>query len=256
MSSTLVQPMKRVQLYFALLLSAFAVFLNISFAYREKKIENSPPKITITSPLDKDHFSWNATIRYSIKIIDNEDGSSEYDEISGKEVLLEVCYLKDASNAKSYLAGKANVVMENKGLRLLKKSDCFTCHASKDKLIGPSFKLIAKRYPFNKYSLDRLTKKVISGSKGTWGTVAMPAHAANTTEEVREMISWILTNNSNPNISFYPGLEGAFLTKEKTLNTTGKEVLVLTASYTDHGEKNSNQNWKYVQHSVLLKAAN
>lgn len=256
MSSTLVQPKKRIQLYFVLLLSAFAVFLNISFVCREKKIENSPPKITITSPLDQDHFSWNATIRYAIKITDNEDGSSEYDEISGKEVLLEVCYLKDASIAKSYLAGKNNKVIENKGLRLLKKSDCFTCHASKDKLIGPSFELIAKRYPFNKSSLEHLSKKVISGGKDTWGPIAMPAHAANTIEEVREMISWILTNNSNPNISFYPGLEGAFHTKGKAPNATGKEVLVVTASYTDQGEKKSNQNRKFVQHSVLLKATN
>ena len=84
----------------------------------------------------------------------------------------------------------------------------------------------------------------------------MPAHAANTIEEVREMVSWILTSNSNPNISFYPGLEGAFHTKEKAPNATGKEVLVITASYTDHGEKKSNQNRKFVQHSVLLKVTN
>jgi len=248
--------MKQIKLYFAIVLSSFAVCLNTSFAFREKEIANSPPKIVITSPLNDDRFSWNATIRYSIKITDNEDGSSEYDEINAKEVLLEVCYLRDASKAKSYLAGKANMVNENRGLTLLRNSDCFTCHASKNKLIGPSFELIAKRYPFNKSSLDRLTKNVMNGSKGTWGTVVMPAHSANKTDEVREMISWILTNNSNPNISFYPGLEGAFRIKEKTTNATGKEVLVITASYTDHGEKKSNQNKKYGQHSVLLKAAN
>lgn len=246
--------MKQIKLYCSIVLSGFAVCSNTSFAFREKKIENSPPKIVITSPLNDDRFSWNATIRYSIKITDNEDGSSEYDEINAKEVLLEVCYLKDASNAKNYLARKANMVKEIKGLTLLRNSDCFTCHASKNKLIGPSFELLAKRYPFNKYSLDHLTKNVVSGTKGTWGTVAMPAHSGNKTEEVREMISWILTNNSNPNISFYPGIEGAFRTKEKTLKETGKEVLVITASYTDHGEKGSTENKKYGQHSILLKA--
>ena len=248
--------MKQIKLYFITVLSAFAVCSNTSFTYHEKKIENHPPKINITSPQNNDRFSWNATIRYNIKITDNEDGSSEYDEINAKEVLLEVCYLKDASNARSYLAGKAKMVKENSGLTLLKNSDCFTCHASKNKLIGPSFELIAKRYPFNNNSLNRLTKNVMIGSTGTWGTVAMPAHSANKTEEVREMISWILTNNSNPNISFYPGLEGAFRVKEKMANTTGKEILVITASYTDHGEKISTQNKKFGQHSVLLKAAN
>ena len=248
--------MKPNKFFCTIVLSALAVCLNTSFAYRQKWFENSPPKITITSPLNDDRFAWNATIRYNIKITDKEDGSSEYDEINAKEVLLEVCYLKDASKVKNYLAGKANMVKEDKGLTLLRNSDCFTCHASKNKLIGPSFELIAKRYPVNKNSLERLTKKVMNGSTGIWGQVAMPAHPAMKTNEVREIISWILTNNSNPNISFYPGIEGAFRTKEKTAKETGKEVLVLTASYTDHGEKTSTQNKKYGQHSILLKAAN
>ena len=248
--------MKPIKLYYTVVLIVLAVFSNTSFAYLEKNFDNSSPKITITSPLNNGLFSWNATIRYSIKIIDNEDGSSEYDEINAKEVLLEVCYLKDASKVKNYLAGKASMIKENKGLTLLRNSDCFTCHASKNKLIGPSFDLIAKRYPVNKNSLERLTKKVLNGSTGIWGKVAMPAHPAMEKDEVREMISWILTSNSNPDISYYPGIEGAFRTKEKTAKATGKEVLVITASYTDHGEKGSAQNKKYGQHSILLKAAN
>lgn len=248
--------MKPIKLYYTVVLIVLAVFSNTSFAYLEKNFDNSSPKIAITSPLNNGLFSWNATIRYSIKIIDNEDGSSEYDEINAKEVLLEVCYLKDASKVKTYLAGKANMVKENKGLTILRNSDCFTCHASKNKLIGPSFELIAKRYPVNKNSLERLTKKVMNGSTGIWGKVAMPAHPAMKNDEIREMISWILTNNSNPNISYYPGIEGAFRTKVKTAKEKGKEILVITASYTDHGEKGSAQNKKYGQYTVLLNAAN
>lgn len=248
--------MKPIKLYYTVVLIVLAVFSNRSFAYLEKNFNNSSPKIIITSPLNNGLFSWNATIRYSIKIIDNEDGSSEYDEINAKEVLLEVCYLKDVSKVKNYLARKANVVKENKGLTILRNSDCFTCHASKNKLIGPSFELIAKRYPVNRNSLERLTNKVMNGSAGIWGKVAMPAHPAMKSDEIREMISWILTNNSNPNISYYPGIEGAFRTKEKTAKETGKEILVITASYTDHGEKGSAQNKKYGQYTVLLNAAN
>ena len=248
--------MKSNKIYCTIVLSFFAFCSNSLFAYREEEIENSPPQITITSPLNDDRFLWNATIRYSIKITDKEDGSSEYDEINSKEVLLEVCCLKDNSEVKNYLANKANIVNENRGLTLLKNLDCFTCHASKDKLIGPSFELISKRYPFNENSLEHLTKKVIKGSTGTWGKVAMPAHPAIKTKEVQEMIKWILTNNSNPDITFYSGIDGAFRTKEKTVKETGKEVLIITASYTDHGEKTSAKNKKFVQHSILLKAAN
>lgn len=129
---------------------------------------------------------------------------------------------------------------------------------SKNKLIGSSFELITKRYPFNKNSLEYLTKKVIKGSAGTRGEIAMPAqaHSAIKTKEVREVIKWILTNNSNPDITFYSGIDGAFRTKEKPAKETGKEVLILTASFIDDGEKTSAKNKKFAQQSILLKAAN
>jgi cytochrome c len=248
--------MMRFKLYGTIVLIGLACLLITSFVSQKKSAENNPPKIIITSPQNGDQFLWNSTIRYNIKITDIEDGLSEYDEINAKEVLLEVYYLPDASKAKQYLAGKAKIVKENIGLTMLKKSDCFTCHASKNKLIGPSFELIAKRYLLNRNSLERLTKNVINGSAGIWGRAPMPAHKTMKTEEVKQMISWILANNSNPNLTFYPGTEGAFRVNEKPANENGKGVIVLTASYTDHGEKGTMQNKKYGQHSILLKPGN
>ena len=123
-------------------------------------------------------------------------------------------------------------------------------------MIGPSFELIAKKYPFSKSAVERLTKNVLNGSTGVWGKALMPAHKTVTANEVKQMISWILTNGSNPNLTFYPGIEGAFRTKEKPAKDGGKGIIILTASYTDHGEKTSMQNKKYGQHSILLKPAN
>ena len=250
--------MKNIQfkLYCTITVIVFAGCLITSFVYPKKNIENNSPKVIITSPKNEDQFSWNSIIRYSIKITDNEDGLSEYNEINGKEVLLEVCYLLDASKVKKYLSDKEKINKEYIGLTMLKNSDCFTCHASKNKLIGPSFELIAKRHPFNKASIDRLTKNVINGSMGIWGKAPMPAHKTMKAGEVGQMISWILEKNSNPNITFYPGIEGAFRTKEKPANYNGKGVIILTAGYTDHGEKGSMQNKKYGQHSIVLKNSN
>lgn len=242
--------------YFTIVLIPVAGFLNVAFVNPQKKIENSPPKVIITSPLNDDHFYWNSIIRYNIKITDNEDGLSEYSEIAANEVLLEVCYLPDTTKIKKYLTEKAKASKEHTGLSMLKTSDCFTCHASKNKLIGPSFEQIAKRYPFNKLSIERLTKNVINGSSGIWGKVPMPAHKTMKMGEVSQMISWILEKNSNPNISFYPGIEGAFRTREKSVQGKSREVIILTAGYTDHGEKGSMKNKKYGQHSVVLKSNN
>lgn len=246
--------MAGVKLYYTIGLIAVGCCLTTSFVYPGKYLENSPPEVTILSPLNNERFSWNATVPYNIKITDREDGSSEYAEINAKEVLLEVYYLPDASKAKNYVANKRNG-KEHNGLTMLKNYDCFTCHASKNKLIGPSLELIAKRYKLTKNSVERLAKNVINGSTGVWGSAPMPAHKAMNATEVRQMISWILANGSNPNLTFYPGIEGVFRTKEKPLNEKNKGVIILTATYTDHGEKGSMQNRKYGQYSILLKPA-
>lgn len=246
----------QLKLYGTIALMAFACCVITAFVQPKKKEVNNPPKVTISSPLNDNEFLWNSTIRYRITIADVEDGLSEYGEINTHEVVLEVCYLPDASKAKQYLAGKAKMVKENNGLTMLKKSDCFSCHASKNKLIGPSFELIAKRYPFNKNTIERLSKKIINGSAGTWGKTPMTPHKMLKAAEARQMVRWILANNVNPNLSFYLGTEGAFRVKEKPTYKNSTEVIVLTAAYTDHGEKGSMQNKKYGQHSILLKPVN
>ena len=230
-------------------------FLMTSFVSRGKKLENNPPEVVIDKPAQNDRFSWNTIIPYNIRITDKEDGKSEYDEINAKEVLLEVCYLPDAAGAKIYTDKKRNE-KENSGLTMMIRSDCFTCHASKSKLIGPSFELIAKKYKMINSSVERLTKNIINGSKGTWGTTAMPAHKASKVDDVRQMVKWILSDGANPDITLYPGMEGAFKTDKKPANGSAKMVMVLTASYTDHGDKDSMQNNKYGQYSISLKPVN
>jgi cytochrome c len=245
----------KIKFLFAIELLAIAYCLITSFVYPVKKNDNLPPEVVIVKPSQNEQFSWNTIIRYNINVSDKEDGKSEYDEINAKEVLLEVCYLPDAATAKKYIDKKKNG-NEHRGLSIIRRSDCFTCHASKSKLIGPSFELIAKRYKLNSVSVERLTKNVVNGSKGLWGSTVMPAHKAIRPNEVKKMVAWILTNGANPNLTFYPGMEGAFKTMEKPVNRSTKKVMVLTASYTDHGDKDSMQNRKYGQHSILLNCAN
>ena len=219
------------------------------------KLENSPPEVVIVKPTPNDRFFWNTIIQYNIRVTDKEDGKSEYDEINAREVLLEVSYWPDATSAKKYTDRKKNS-KESTGLTLIRRSDCFTCHASKSKLIGPSFEMIAKKYKKVDSSVERLTKNVANGSTGIWGNLPMPAHNALQTADVKQMVKWILSNAAIPNTTFYPGLEGAFKTGTMPGNGAAKMVMVLTASYTDHGEKNAMQHTRYGQHAVTLKPVN
>jgi cytochrome c len=80
----------------------------------------------------------------------------------------------------------------SKGESLMASSDCNTCHKADMKLVGPSFKEIAAKY--TEADIDKLTDKVIKGGSGSWGEVAMTPHPALKTDDVKEMVKFILSH--------------------------------------------------------------
>jgi cytochrome c len=228
-----------------------AVCFITSFISPAIKIQNNPPEVLITEPSQNDRFSWNAVIRYNITVKDKEDGNSEFGEIKGNEVLLEARYLPDEASATKYIEKKRNE-KENRGLTMIRRSECFSCHASKSKLIGPSFEMISAKYRSVNGAVERLTKSIVNGSSGTWGTAAMPAHSAIDVNDAKEMAGWIIKNGATPGLAYYPGLQGAIKTDQKQDTGAAMKVLVLTASYTDHGDAGSLQDGVYGQHCITL----
>lgn len=211
--------------------------------------ENKPPKVVITKPVENARLQWNSIVPYSIYVNDPEDGNSEYDEISSREVLLMVNYLPDPTDADKYLNQGIDKIPEP--LIQMGKSTCFNCHASKAKMFGPSFELIATRYGDNPSEIEALMENVTSGSTGTWGDLKMPPHPDLDNEQLRKIISWILENGANPNKTFYVGTEGIFRTIEKPAGKAG--VYVLTASYSDHGINDMPTTSRQGNHTVVLK---
>ena len=213
--------------------------------------DNDPPKVTITAPADNGEFQWNSLVPYAISVSDREDGKTEFEEIAANEVLLRIAFLPNPSRKDKYLLDLSKA--DNQPLQRMSVSNCFTCHAAKTKLIGPSFDLIAKRYPDTPETVESLAKKVITGATGTWGNVQMPPHPDLKIDQATEMVAWILRNSSDPDQSFVVGIEGAFRTREKPDNDAGTGIYVLTASYMDHGLKDIPQSRKQGQHTIMLK---
>ncbi|NCV62466.1 MAG: cytochrome C', partial [Betaproteobacteria bacterium] len=52
---------------------------------------------------------------------------------------------------------------------------CMACHAVDKKLVGPSYKDIAKKYAGQKDAVANLATKIIKGGSGVWGAIPMPA---------------------------------------------------------------------------------
>jgi cytochrome c551/c552 len=75
---------------------------------------------------------------------------------------------------------------------LAKDANCLACHAVEQKLVGPSFADIAKRYKDDKAALDLLSGRVRNGAQGTWGPVPMPGNSTLADAEIRSVVTWIM----------------------------------------------------------------
>ncbi len=73
---------------------------------------------------------------------------------------------------------------------LATSKNCMACHAVDKKLVGPSFKDIAKKY--DKSASDKLAEKVVKGGSGAWGPVPMPANPQVSADESKKLVAWIL----------------------------------------------------------------
>ncbi|AZI23945.1 cytochrome C552 [Pedobacter sp. G11] len=79
------------------------------------------------------------------------------------------------------------------GEKLINKSDCIGCHNKVNKIIGPSYTEIAKKYPATEKNINYLADKIIKGGTGVWGTMPMTAHATLKPADAKLMVKYILS---------------------------------------------------------------
>lgn len=79
-----------------------------------------------------------------------------------------------------------------KGVELIAKSDCLTCHKVSDKLTGPAYKDVAAKYANTDENINLLASKVIKGGTGVWGAIPMTPHATLSEADAKQMVKYIL----------------------------------------------------------------
>jgi S-disulfanyl-L-cysteine oxidoreductase SoxD len=67
-------------------------------------------------------------------------------------------------------------------LALLNKHACSACHGVEHKIIGPSFRDVAKKYATRSDAAAYLSAKIKSGGAGVWGAMPMPPQALGETD--------------------------------------------------------------------------
>lgn len=99
-----------------------------------------------------------------------------------KRVLLTFAALAAVTAAAPALADEA----------LAKAKNCMACHTVDKKLVGPSYKDVAKKYAADGGAVDKLAAKIIKGGSGVWGAVPMPPNASVNEADAKKLAEWIM----------------------------------------------------------------
>lgn len=193
-------------------------------------VGNARPVVEFVTPKNGDFFDTDQPIKYQVVVHDQEDGTSDFDEAEEKDLKpIESTapnrVFVEASPAKA----KDNPANDPPGLALIRKSDCFNCHAVNRALVGPTFVDIANKYRDQPHQVDQSVTRVIQGSTGVWGKVAMLPHSQHTREQVLQMVEYVFSvkaDSSNPSTR---GFRGEIALKQPM------DTVQLEATYTDLG---------------------
>lgn len=118
-------------------------------------------------------------LSFSLLIACNSGGSKEEKQTDKKETSTEVA---DISANPDY----------QKGLGILAKNDCLTCHKVDEMMTGPAYRDVANKYAGMDTAVSYLAKKIISGGSGVWGSVMMTPHPGVSQDDAEAMAKYIL----------------------------------------------------------------
>lgn len=76
---------------------------------------------------------------------------------------------------------------------LAKANNCMACHAVDKKLVGPSYKDVAKKHGNDASKADMLAAKIIKGGSGVYGAIPMPANPKVSEADAKKLATWVLS---------------------------------------------------------------
>jgi cytochrome c len=99
---------------------------------------------------------------------------------------------KDAKATAPTVSAPSSNPDYQKGLELIAKSDCLTCHKVSEKLTGPAYKDVAAKYENTDANITLLADKIMKGGQGVWGPIPMTPHAQLSETDAKQMVKYIL----------------------------------------------------------------
>ena len=93
-----------------------------------------------------------------------------------------------ASKAAPAKPAKADAAKAAAPTATLEKNACIACHGMDQKIVGPGFAEIAKKYPGQ---ADYLLGKIKGGGAGVWGSTPMPPQPAISDDDAKSIANWL-----------------------------------------------------------------
>ncbi|MCA9063705.1 MAG: PQQ-dependent sugar dehydrogenase [Planctomycetaceae bacterium] len=204
-------------------------------------VGNERPQIRFVSPQTGDFFSDETPLHYQILVNDEEDGTNDdhaidqegaelIDTDSPGRVTLNAAHSADPYSSVGVSASVSN---DPPGLKRMKASDCFNCHAVDQRRVGPQLLDIANKYRGKADALEASVQRVLKGSTGVWGKIPMIPHSHHTVEEIREMVGWVYSLEPAGLTRVFSGFAGEIPVSAEDVARGGHYRL--EAAYTDRG---------------------
>jgi cytochrome c len=207
------------------------------------EIGNEPPVIAFSSTQNQSFF-WPDTkqFNYAFSVSDQEDGVIS--AVENSNPLVTVTYVEPEK--KSALGHQtANVI--DQGKALVDANNCLGCHKLDEKMVGPAFRDVAKKYQKDPKAIQYLVNKLANGGAGVWGEMNMPAFSGLSEAERTALATYVLSLavDHSPQGLALSGIvdlkshqkNSAALIADKPYTING-EAYVFTAKYTDKGANN------------------
>ena len=87
----------------------------------------------------------------------------------------------------------ATETLSEKAMAIISKSDCATCHKVDEKVTGPAWRDVAKKYAGVDTAVQYLAGKIISGGGGVWGEIPMAPHPAMSMEDAKTLAEYVMS---------------------------------------------------------------
>ncbi|HEV2353931.1 MAG TPA: PKD domain-containing protein, partial [Puia sp.] len=190
---------------------------------------NAEPVVSIAlKGGNKSFYLPGVPVRYQVSVKDNDTATMD-----PANLFVSVNYQQGFD--KTQVTGNQLEQAAVSGRELTQTLDCKSCHKEADKSIGPAFVLVADKYRNDPKAANYLTQKIIHGGSGVWGATAMSAHPNLSSDDVNQIVSWILSLGNRTALKKSLPPAGSIV---PPANEPPNTTMVISASYTDKGGPN------------------